>query len=96
MTAWAIKTVGDDVFEAVQPSGTDLLINVPSLVFPLPCTFYAKSMTTSPGRFGMPHDIAGITLFLASPASAHVTGTHTLLDGGARYHTAGSTASTKL
>lgn len=59
-------------------------------------TTHVVLMTTSPGRFGMPHDIAGITLFLASPASAHVTGTHTLLDGGARYRTGGITASTKL
>ncbi|KXN84485.1 Rhamnolipids biosynthesis 3-oxoacyl-[acyl-carrier-protein] reductase [Leucoagaricus sp. SymC.cos] len=37
------------------------------------------------GRFGRPEDVAGLALFLASPASAHITGTHTLLDGGARY-----------
>ncbi|KAF9460870.1 hypothetical protein BDZ94DRAFT_1323714 [Collybia nuda] len=48
------------------------------------------------GRFGMPQDVAGLSLFLASPASAHVTGTHTLLDGGARYKTAGIIATTKL
>lgn len=35
------------------------------------------------GRFGHPSDLAGITLFLCSPASAHVTGAHILLDGGA-------------
>ena len=44
----------------------------------------------------MPQDVAGIALFLSSPASAHVTGTHTLLDGGARYVTSAITASTKL
>ncbi|KAG6860568.1 hypothetical protein C0995_009782 [Termitomyces sp. Mi166 len=48
------------------------------------------------GRYGMPQDAAGVALFLASPASAHVTGTHTLLDGGSRYGHAGRTASTKL
>jgi NAD(P)-dependent dehydrogenase (short-subunit alcohol dehydrogenase family) len=37
------------------------------------------------GRFGNPADMAGITLFFASPASAHVTGAHVILDGGARW-----------
>jgi len=37
------------------------------------------------GRFGQPSDAAGFALFLASPASAHVTGCHIPLDGGARY-----------
>jgi len=40
------------------------------------------------GRLGKPEDAAGIALFLASPASAHITGTHTILDGGARYGSA--------
>jgi NAD(P)-dependent dehydrogenase (short-subunit alcohol dehydrogenase family) len=31
----------------------------------------------------MPQDVAGMILFLVSPASAHVTGAHILLDGGA-------------
>lgn len=35
------------------------------------------------GRVGMPSDIAGITLFLCSPASAYVTGNQIVLDGGA-------------
>lgn len=35
------------------------------------------------GRYGLPSDIAGIALFLCSRASAHVTGAHILLDGGA-------------
>ncbi|KAF9239151.1 hypothetical protein BU15DRAFT_47080, partial [Melanogaster broomeanus] len=35
------------------------------------------------GRVGIPSDLAGIALFLSSPASAHVTGAHILLDGGA-------------
>ncbi len=48
------------------------------------------------GRFGKPEDIAGLALFLASPASAHVTGTHTLLDGGGRYQKPSAMAATKL
>ncbi|KAF7790652.1 hypothetical protein EIP86_001608 [Pleurotus ostreatoroseus] len=35
------------------------------------------------GRTGMPRDMAGVALFLASPASAHVTGAQIPLDGGA-------------
>ncbi|KAG1838958.1 rhamnolipids biosynthesis 3-oxoacyl-reductase [Suillus tomentosus] len=35
------------------------------------------------GRVGRPSDLAGLALFLTSPASAHVTGAHILLDGGA-------------
>ncbi|PPQ96450.1 hypothetical protein CVT26_005122 [Gymnopilus dilepis] len=57
MTAYGLKTAGEEAFNAGQPTG----------------------------RFGQPSDIAGLALFLASPASAHVTGTHTLLDGGSRY-----------
>jgi len=34
------------------------------------------------GRVGGPTDMAGTTLFLCSPAAAHVTGAHILLDGG--------------
>ncbi|KDR82041.1 hypothetical protein GALMADRAFT_240497 [Galerina marginata CBS 339.88] len=37
------------------------------------------------GRYGAPSDVAGLSLFFASPAGAHVTGTHTLLDGGSRF-----------
>ncbi|KAF5343545.1 hypothetical protein D9758_012949 [Tetrapyrgos nigripes] len=37
------------------------------------------------GRFGRTEDMAGLALFLVSPASAHVTGAHIILDGGARY-----------
>ncbi|KAF8237090.1 NAD(P)-binding protein [Tricholoma matsutake] len=68
MTAFGLKTAGDEAFASAQPSG----------------------------RVGIPQDMAGMALFLASPGSAHITGTHSLLDGGARYNGAGSTASTKL
>ncbi|KAJ6630316.1 hypothetical protein B0H10DRAFT_1984110 [Mycena sp. CBHHK59/15] len=36
------------------------------------------------GRVGAPSDMAGLALFLASPAAAHITGTHIITDGGAR------------
>lgn len=34
------------------------------------------------GRLGSSKDMAGIALFLASPASAYVTGAHIVIDGG--------------
>jgi len=37
------------------------------------------------GRYGSTSDMAGTALFLVSPASAHVTGAHIILDGGARW-----------
>ncbi|KAG6375809.1 NAD(P)-binding protein [Boletus reticuloceps] len=48
------------------------------------------------GRFGYPSDLAGIALFLCSPASAHVTGAHILLDGGATLSTQGIAPRVKL
>ncbi len=36
------------------------------------------------GRYGHTEDMAGTALFLVSPASAHVTGNHIILDGGSR------------
>ncbi|KAF7298367.1 hypothetical protein MKEN_01361300 [Mycena kentingensis (nom. inval.)] len=36
------------------------------------------------GRVGTQPDMAGLALFLASPASAHITGQHIITDGGAR------------
>lgn len=68
MTAFGLRTAGEEVFESVQPTG----------------------------RFGRAEDVAGLAIFLASPASAHVTGTHTMLDGGARYTWGSIAASTKL
>ncbi|KAF5386688.1 hypothetical protein D9615_002058 [Tricholomella constricta] len=57
---------------------------------------FAAGQPTGACRMGSPYDMAGLALFLASPASAHITGTHTLLDGGARYGRAGITATVKL
>ncbi|KAG2131273.1 NAD(P)-binding protein [Suillus bovinus] len=48
------------------------------------------------GRVGRPSDLAGLALFLASPASAHVTGAHILLDGGATLSSQGIAPKVKL
>jgi hypothetical protein len=34
------------------------------------------------GRVGTPEDVAGLALYLASPASAFVTGQNFIIDGG--------------
>jgi NAD(P)-dependent dehydrogenase (short-subunit alcohol dehydrogenase family) len=57
MTAWGLRTTGEEIVNATQPTG----------------------------RFGRPEDVVGLTLFLGSSASAHVTGSHIIVDGGARY-----------
>jgi len=48
------------------------------------------------GRVGLPSDLAGLALFLTSPASAHVTGAHILLDGGATLSRQGIAPQVKL
>ncbi|KIJ63348.1 hypothetical protein HYDPIDRAFT_41189 [Hydnomerulius pinastri MD-312] len=48
------------------------------------------------GRVGQPSDLAGLALFLSSPASAHVTGAHILLDGGATLSSQGVAPKVKL
>ncbi|MFB0533729.1 MAG: SDR family oxidoreductase, partial [Anaerolineae bacterium] len=40
------------------------------------------------GRFGEPEDVAGLALYLASPASDYVTGAVFLVDGGMNVATA--------
>ncbi|KAH7920677.1 NAD(P)-binding protein [Leucogyrophana mollusca] len=73
-------------------------------IFPTKMTAYAfktagedKVARTQPtGRVGMPQDLAGLALFLTSPASAHVTGAHILLDGGATLSKQGVAPQTKL
>jgi len=57
MTAYGLKTAGEEALKMTQPTG----------------------------RYGAPSDIAGLALFLSSPAAAHITGTHTLVDGGGRF-----------
>ncbi|KAJ7819803.1 hypothetical protein B0H14DRAFT_2835763 [Mycena olivaceomarginata] len=37
------------------------------------------------GRLGKTEDMAGVALFLASPAAAHVTGAQIIVDGGGRF-----------
>jgi NAD(P)-dependent dehydrogenase (short-subunit alcohol dehydrogenase family) len=45
--------------------------------------FKRKTLAHIPlGRIGEPRDVAGVVVFLASPASALITGTNILVDGG--------------
>ncbi|KAJ7765731.1 hypothetical protein B0H16DRAFT_1524171 [Mycena metata] len=48
------------------------------------------------GRLGKTEDMAGVALFLASPAAAHVTGAQIIVDGGGRYTRTGIAAQVKL
>ena len=47
-----------------------------------PAHVAAVNLRTPMGRWGMPDDIAGPVLFLASPAAAFMTGTCLAIDGG--------------
>lgn len=84
MTAFGLRTYGDESFAASQPTGQ------------LGSSSIKPILTCRLGRFGQSSDIAGLALFLASPASAHITGTHTLLDGGSRFNRHSIAPSTKL
>ena len=42
------------------------------------------------GRIGTPKDMAGLVLFLCSPASAHITGAVIPIDGGSSLLSTGS------
>jgi NAD(P)-dependent dehydrogenase (short-subunit alcohol dehydrogenase family) len=51
-------------------------------VFADPGRAEALAARTMAGRNGEPHDFAGVAVFLASPASAYVTGQTLFVDGG--------------
>ncbi|KAG8962939.1 hypothetical protein FRC03_003609 [Tulasnella sp. 419] len=46
------------------------------------------------GRFGSVEDMAGVALFLTSPASKHITGALIPVDGGALVHKSGGALGT--
>ena len=64
--------------------------------FTLPSLIAHFGVYTPAGRLGMPQDIAGLILFLASPASAHVTGAHLIVDGGSALAAGGIAPQVKL
>ena len=73
MTAFGFKATGEERMNANQPTGT----------LSRPHTFSRVDIKESlAGRVGSTSDMAGTTLFLCSPASAHVTGVNISLDGG--------------
>lgn len=88
MTAFGLKTAGEETFNAGQPTG--------ALFWSFALFQHPLRLELSIGRFGAPSDIAGLALFLSSPASAHITGSHILLDGGSRFTRHGIAPSLKL
>ncbi|MFD8152403.1 SDR family NAD(P)-dependent oxidoreductase [Streptomyces sp. NPDC059720] len=80
--------------EAWSPRGVTSNVLVPGFVLtPLnarlqsdPGTVAALAARTMIGRNGLPGDFAGAAAFLASPASAYVTGHSLFVDGGLSVH----------
>jgi len=87
MTAWSLKTRGVNKFAASQPTGSGPFLRL---------RVQLLTSLTKQGRIGIPQDIAAVALFLSSPASAHVTGAHILLDGGRTLASGGIAPQVKL
>lgn len=82
MTAFGIKQAGEQMAKS-QPTGTSLPSHISYSLSPFAYSLLKQNHMNYTGRYGRPEDMAGIALFLVSPASAHVTGAHIVLDGGA-------------
>lgn len=77
-TAWA----GDGIqVNAILPGWIDTELTEGARAF-TPTLEASVVARTPAGRWGMPEDLAGIAVFLASPASDYVTGTAIPVDGG--------------
>jgi NAD(P)-dependent dehydrogenase (short-subunit alcohol dehydrogenase family) len=90
----AVEALARSQAEAWSPHGVTANVLVPGYVStPLnrrlsadPATVSALAARTLIGRNGLPEDFAGAAVFLASPASAYVTGQCLPVDGGFSVH----------
>lgn len=90
----AVEALARSQAEAWSPHGVTANVLVPGFVpTPLnrrlssdPATVAALAARTLVGRNGHPDDFAGAAVFLASPASAYVTGQSIAVDGGFSVH----------
>lgn len=90
----AVEALARSQAEAWSPHGVTANVLVPGFVpTPLnrrlsadPATVAALAARTLVGRNGRPEDFAGAAVFLASPASAYVTGQSIAVDGGFSVH----------
>jgi 2-deoxy-D-gluconate 3-dehydrogenase len=80
--ALAIEWAGRGVqVNAIAPGGFESNLQPADLQFPGPA-LEARLARIPDRRFGLPHELAPIACFLASPLSAHVTGAVYVIDGG--------------
>jgi NAD(P)-dependent dehydrogenase (short-subunit alcohol dehydrogenase family) len=81
--ALAVRWGPDVRVNAVGPGYVETDLNREWLADPAHRGYVERS--TALGRVGAPADVAGVVVFLASPAAAYMTGQHLVIDGG--WHT---------